>query len=138
METLTSKTISREIAKCVSRDYYSLCVIFNTQNEARLYSERLISEMKPFQDVWRNFENARFRNTLHEASTIEFPNGSRILFRGIPTEAFRGYRFHKILIDDNVPLPNNDPRMTMLRAMETLNYHEQERQIRRNAANWVF
>lgn len=134
---LTSKTISREIAKCVSRERYRLCAIFHTQKDARLYCEKLLSEIESFRDIWQHFENARYRRT--EAGTfIELQNGSLILFRGVPNEAFRGYQFHKILIDDDVWIPANDPRMVMLRAMETLDYYEQERQRTRNAANWIF
>ena len=137
MDTLTSKTISREIAKCVSRERYHLWIILNTRNDALQYCEKLLSEIRPFQDVWQHFENAKHRQTQQNIS-IELQNGSLILFNGVPNEAFRGRRFHKILIDNDVPLPINDPRMVMLRAMETLEYYEQERRIARNAANWIF
>lgn len=137
MENLTSIAISREVARCVARERYRLCVIFITHDDARLYREKLLSEIKSNQDVWRYFEDAKYDHTPNNTS-IRLPNGSSILFMGVPNEAFRGHRFHKILIDNDVWIPNNDPRMTMLRAMETLDYYETERQIRKNATNWIF
>ena len=41
------------------------------------------------------------RNAEIKSDTITFPNGSSIKFVGTKTTA-RGYRVHKILIDDNV------------------------------------
>lgn len=79
--------LTKLVRECITKSYYNALFVTND-----FMTKSLVKD-------WCRMALAQ--SAKIKSDTITFPNGSSIKFVGTKTTA-RGYRVHKILIDDNV------------------------------------